>query len=183
MGHEPRLKIKYKDEILPALMESGRFKSVMAAPKLIKVTINCGINEAKEDAKILEGVLKDIALITSQKPVITRAKNSISNFKIREEMPVGCKVTLRKTQMWEFVDRFFNIVIPRIRDFRGLSPKSFDGRGNYSMGLKDQMVFPEIDFDKIVKAQGMNICITTTAQNDKDGYELLKLLGLPFRER
>ena len=183
MAHEPRLKIKYKEEILPALMESGRFKSVMAVPKLIKVTINCGIKEAKEDAKILEGVLKDIAEITSQKPVITRAKNSISNFKIREDNPVGCKVTLRKQQMWEFIDRFFNIVIPRIRDFRGLSPKSFDGRGNYSMGLKDQMVFPEIDFDKIVKAQGMNICISTTAKNDKDGYELLKLLGLPFRER
>lgn len=183
MARESRLKIKYKEEILPALMETGKYKSVMAAPKLVKVTVNCGIKEAKEDAKILEGVLEDISIITAQKPVITRAKNSISNFKIREGMPVGCKVTLRKKQMWDFLDKFFNIVIPRIRDFRGLSPKSFDGRGNYSLGLKDQMVFPEIDYDKIIKSQGMNIVITTTAGNDKDGYELLKLLGLPFRER
>jgi large subunit ribosomal protein L5 len=179
----PRLKEKYQKEIVPSLMETGRFKSVMAVPRVTKVIVNCGIKEAKEDAKVLETVMKDIASITGQKPVVTRAKKSISNFKIREGMPVGCKVTLRKERMWDFLDKLFNIVIPRIRDFRGLSPKAFDGRGNYAMGLKEQLVFPEIDYDKVNKVQGMNIVITTTAENDKDGYDLLKLLGLPFRNR
>ncbi|MCD7837837.1 MAG: 50S ribosomal protein L5, partial [Clostridiales bacterium] len=155
-------------------------KSVMQIPKLEKVVVNCGVGEAKENAKVLDAVVNDIATITGQKPVITKAKKSIANFKLREGMPIGVKVTLRQDKMWEFVDRLFNVALPRVRDFRGINPDGFDGRGNYALGVKEQLIFPEIEYDKIDKIRGMTIAFVTTAQTDEEGRELLTMLGAPF---
>ena len=176
----PTLKDKYKSEVAPALMSKFGYKSVMEIPRLEKVIVNVGVGEAKENAKVLEAVVGDVATITGQKPVITKAKKSIANFKLREGMPIGVKVTLRQDRMWEFVDRLFNIALPRVRDFRGINPDGFDGRGNYSLGIKEQLIFPEIEYDKIDKIRGMNIAFVTTAKTDEEGRELLSQLGAPF---
>ena len=176
----PTLKDKYKSEVAPALMSKFGYKSVMEIPRLEKVIVNVGVGEAKENAKVLEAVVGDVAAITGQKPVITKAKKSIANFKLREGMPIGVKVTLRQDRMWEFVDRLFNIALPRVRDFRGINPDGFDGRGNYSLGIKEQLIFPEIEYDKIDKIRGMDIVMVTTAQTDEEARELLKLVGAPF---
>ena len=175
-----RLKEQYKAEVAPALMKQFGYKSVMQIPKIDKVVVNVGCGEARENSKVLENVVGDLAKITGQKPVITKARKSIANFKLREGMPIGAKVTLRHDKMWEFMDRLFNVALPRVRDFRGISPDAFDGRGNYSLGLKEQIIFPEIDYDKIEKLRGMNIAITTTAKTDEEARELLRLLGTPF---
>ena len=176
----PNLKVKYNAEIAPALMSKFGYKSVMEIPRLEKIIVNVGVGEAKENAKVLEAVVADVAAITGQKPVITKAKKSIANFKLREGMPIGVKVTLRQDRMWEFVDRLFNIALPRVRDFRGINPDGFDGRGNYSLGIKEQLIFPEIEYDKIDKIRGMNIAFVTTAKTDEEGRELLSQLGAPF---
>ncbi|MCD8007520.1 MAG: 50S ribosomal protein L5 [Clostridiales bacterium] len=176
----PELKDKYTQEVAPALMQKFGYKSVMQIPKLEKVVVNCGVGEAKENAKVLDAVVGDIAAITGQKPVITKAKKSIANFKLREGMPIGVKVTLRQDKMWEFVDRLFNVALPRVRDFRGINPDGFDGRGNYALGVKEQLIFPEIEYDKIDKIRGMTIAFVTTAQTDEEGRELLSMLGAPF---
>ena len=176
----PTLKDKYKNEVAPALMSKFGYKSVMEIPRLEKIIVNVGVGEAKENAKVLEAVVSDVAAITGQKPVITKAKKSIANFKLREGMPIGVKVTLRQDRMWEFVDRLFNIALPRVRDFRGINPDGFDGRGNYSLGIKEQLIFPEIEYDKIDKIRGMNIAFVTTAKTDEEGRELLSQLGAPF---
>lgn len=176
----PELKDKYTQEVAPALMQKFGYKSVMQIPKLEKVVVNCGVGEAKENAKVLDAVVNDIATITGQKPVITKAKKSIANFKLREGMPIGVKVTLRQDKMWEFVDRLFNVALPRVRDFRGINPDGFDGRGNYALGVKEQLIFPEIEYDKIDKIRGMTIAFATTAQTDEEGRELLSMLGAPF---
>jgi large subunit ribosomal protein L5 len=178
----PRMKDKYKSEVLPSLMKAFNYKNVMQAPRLIKVVVNMGVGQATQDAKLLDGAINDMALITGQKPAVTRATKSISNFKVREGMRVGCKVTLHGAMMYEFLDRLFNVVLPRVRDFGGVPADSFDGRGNFAMGLKEQLVFPEIDYDKIDRTRGMNIVIATTAKTDEEGRALLKSLGLPFRE-
>ena len=175
-----RLKEQYVNEIAPALNSKFGYKSVMQIPKLDKVVINVACGEAKENEKILEAVMKDLGQITGQKAVVCRAKKSVANFKLRQGTPIGCKVTLRGERMYEFVDRFFNVALPRVRDFRGISADAFDGRGNYSLGLKEQIIFPEIEYDKIEKLRGMNIAITTTAQTDEEARELLKLMGAPF---
>lgn len=175
-----RLKDKYIAEIAPAMQEKFGYSNVMAIPKIEKVIINIGLGEAVDNPKALDGAVEDITRIAGQKPVVTRAKKSIAGFKIREGMPIGVKVTLRGDRMYEFVDRLFNIALPRVRDFRGVSGKSFDGRGNYSLGLTEQLIFPEIDYDKIDKIRGMQIVFTTTAHTDEEGKELLKLLGMPF---
>ena len=175
-----RLKDKYIAEIAPAMQEKFGYTNVMAIPKLEKVTINIGLGEAVDNPKALDGAVDDITRIAGQKPVVTRAKKSIAGFKIREGMPIGVKVTLRGDRMYEFVDRLFNIALPRVRDFHGVSCKSFDGRGNYSLGLTEQLIFPEIDYDKIDKIRGMQVVFTTTAKSDEEGKELLKLLGMPF---
>ena len=175
-----RLKEQYKAEVAPALFKKFGYKSTMQIPRIDKVVVNVGCGEAKENAKVLEAVVKDLTTITGQKAVVTKAKKSVANFKLREGMHVGVKVTLRQDRMWEFLDRLFNIALPRVRDFRGISADAFDGRGNYSMGLKEQIIFPEIDYDKIEKLRGMNIAITTTAQTDEEARELLKLMGAPF---
>lgn len=175
-----RLKVKYTEEIAPALMNKFQYKSVMQIPKLSKVIVNVGCGESKGNAKEIEAICKDIATITGQKPITTKARKSVANFKVREGETVGVKVTLRGDRMWEFLDRLFNVALPRVRDFRGISADAFDGRGNYSMGLKEQIIFPEIDYDKIEKLRGMNIAITTTAQTDEEARELLRLMGAPF---
>ena len=175
-----RLKDKYIAEIAPAMQEKFGYSNVMAIPKLDKIIINIGLGEAVDNPKALDGAVEDITLIAGQKPVITRAKKSIAGFKIREGMPIGVKVTLRGDRMYEFVDRLFNVALPRVRDFHGVSGKSFDGRGNYSLGLTEQLIFPEIDYDKIDKIRGMQIVFTTTAKSDEEGKELLKMLGMPF---
>lgn len=175
-----RLKDKYIAEIAPAMQEKFGYSNVMAIPKLDKIIINIGLGEAVDNPKALDAAVEDITLIAGQKPVITRAKKSIAGFKIREGMPIGVKVTLRGDRMYEFVDRLFNVALPRVRDFRGVSGKSFDGRGNYSLGLTEQLIFPEIDYDKIDKIRGMQIVFTTTAKTDEEGKELLKMLGMPF---
>ncbi len=176
----PELKDKYTQEVAPALMQKFGYKSVMQIPRLDKVVVNCAVGEAKENVKVLDAVVGDIAKITGQKPVITKAKKSVANFKLREGMPIGVKVTLRQDKMWEFVDRLFNVALPRVRDFRGISADSFDGRGNYALGIKEQLIFPEIDYDKIDKIRGMDIIFVTTAQTDEEGRELLSQLGAPF---
>ena len=176
----PNLKTKYTEEVAPALMKKFEYKSPMQIPKLDKIVINCGVGEAKENSKALDAVLKDLGIIAGQKAVPTYAKKSVANFKVREGMPVGAKVTLRGDKMWEFLDRLFNVALPRVRDFRGISADAFDGRGNYSIGLKEQIIFPEIEYDKIEKLRGMNIAITTTAQTDEEARELLRLMGAPF---
>ena len=177
-----RLKEKYQNEIVDALMKKFGYKNIMEVPKLDKVVINMGVGEAKENAKLLEAAVKDMETITGQKAVLTRAKNSVANFKIREGMPIGCKVTLRGEKMYEFVDRLINLSLPRVRDFRGVNPNAFDGRGNYALGIKEQLIFPEIEYDKIDAVRGMDIIMVTTANTDEEGRELLKLLGAPFSE-
>ena len=176
----PNLKEKYVKEVAPALMQKFGYKSVMQIPKIDKIVVNCGCGEARDNAKVLEAVVNDLATITGQKPVITKAKKSVANFKLREGMPIGAKVTLRQDKMWEFLDRFFNVALPRVRDFRGINPNAFDGRGNYGLGIKEQLIFPEIDYDKIDKIRGMDIVICTTAKTDEEAKELLELLGAPF---
>jgi large subunit ribosomal protein L5 len=176
----PRMKTKYQEEVAPALMKKFSYKSVMQIPKLDKLVINVGCGDARDNTKALDAVVKDITAITGQKAVITKARKSVANFKLREGMPVGVKVTLRQDKMWEFLDRLFNVALPRVRDFRGISANSFDGRGNYALGVKEQLIFPEIDYDKIEKIRGMDIIICTTAQSDEEARELLSLLGAPF---
>jgi len=175
-----RLEERYTKEIKDALMKKFEYKSVMQIPKLDKVVINIGLGEAKENAKAIDSAVNDLALITGQKPVVTKAKKSVASFKVREGMNIGCKVTLRGAKMYEFVDRLFNAALPRVRDFRGINPNSFDGRGNYSLGIKEQLIFPEIDYDKIDKIRGMDIIFVTTAQTDEEARELLTLMGAPF---
>lgn len=175
-----RLKEQYVNEIAPALNSKFGYKSVMQIPKLDKVVINVACGEAKENEKILEAVMKDLGQITGQKAVVCRAKKSVANFKLRQGTPIGCKVTLRGERMYEFVDRFFNVALPRVRDFRGINPNAFDGRGNYAMGLKEQLIFPEIEYDKVDKIRGMDICICTTATTDEEAKELLTMVGAPF---
>jgi large subunit ribosomal protein L5 len=176
-----RLENVYKETILPALVEQFSYKSIMQAPRITKITLNMGVGGAVADKKILQSALSDMEKISGQKPVVTLARKSIAGFKIRDDMPIGCKVTLRSDRMFEFLDRLISISIPRIRDFRGLNPKSFDGRGNYSMGVKEQIIFPEIDYDKIDTLRGMDITITTTAQTNEEGLALLKLFNFPFK--
>jgi len=176
-----RLRERYRNEVIPALMKRFGYKNPMAVPKLSKVIVNMGLGEASQNIKLLDVAAQELGLITGQKPIITRAKKSIANFKIRRGMPIGCCVTLRGERMYEFVDRLCSIVLPRVRDFKGLAPTAFDGRGNYTLGLRDQLVFPEIDYTRVDKIKGMNVTLTTTARNDEEGRELLKLLGVPLR--
>ncbi|MEW6771571.1 MAG: 50S ribosomal protein L5 [Bacillota bacterium] len=176
-----RLKEKYQQEVVPALMKEFGYKNVMQVPKLKKVTINIGLGEAVQNPKVIDAAVEDLKTITGQKPVVTRAKKSIAAFKLRAGMQIGAKVTLRGQRMYDFVDKLINVVLPRVRDFRGVSPKSFDGRGSYTLGLKEQIIFPEIDYDKVDKVRGMNITLVTTAKSDEEARELLRLLGMPFR--
>ncbi len=175
-----RLKDLYMDEIREQMMKKFGYKNIMQVPKLDKIVVNMGIGEARENEKILDAAARDMAIITGQKPVITKAKKSIANFKIREGMPIGCKVTLRGDRMYEFLDRLVNLALPRVRDFRGVNPNSFDGRGNYALGIKEQLIFPEIEYDKIDKVRGMDIIFTTTANTDEEARELLRLFNMPF---
>ncbi|MBO2532834.1 MAG: 50S ribosomal protein L5 [Thermoactinomycetaceae bacterium] len=179
----PRLKQKFREEIIPALMKRFNYRSPMQVPRLEKVVINMGVGEAVQNPKVLDGAMQDLALITGQKPAVTRAKKSIAGFKLRAGMPIGCKVTLRGDRMYYFLDKLINIALPRVRDFRGVSPKSFDGRGNYSLGLKEQLIFPEIDYDKVDKVRGMDVIIVTTAETDEEARELLQAFGMPFRKQ
>ena len=176
----PNLKARYQKDVAPALMQKFAYKSSMQIPKLDKIVVNCGCGEARDNAKVLDAVVGDLTKITGQKAVVTRAKKSVANFKLREGMPIGAKVTLRGDRMWEFLDRLFNVALPRVRDFRGINPNAFDGRGNYALGLKEQLIFPEIDYDKIDAVRGMDICFVTTANTDEEAKELLKALGAPF---
>ncbi|ABS32915.1 MULTISPECIES: 50S ribosomal protein L5 [Clostridium] len=176
----PRLQEKYEKEVVSALMDKFGYKNIMEVPKLEKIVINMGVGEAKENQKSLEAAVEDLAKITGQKPILTKAKKSVANFKIREDMPLGCKVTLRKQNMYEFADKLINVALPRVRDFSGVSSKSFDGRGNYAIGIKEQLIFPEIEFDKIDKIRGMDIIFVTTAKTDEEARELLRFLGMPF---
>jgi large subunit ribosomal protein L5 len=178
----PRLKEKYQTEVLPALIQEYKYGSVMEAPRLVKVVINIGLGEAIQNAKALEAAVGDLSLIAGQKPVVTKAKKSIAAFKLRQGMPIGAMVTLRGPRMYDFLDRLINIALPRLRDFRGISRRSFDGRGNYSIGLREQILFPEIDYDKVDKLRGLEVAIVTTARDDDQGYALLKRLGMPFRD-
>ena len=176
----PNLKVKYTNEVAPALMQKFGYKSTMQIPRLDKIVINVGCAEAKENVKVLDAVVGDLTKITGQKAVVTKAKKSVANFKLREGMPIGAKVTLRGDKMWEFLDRLFNVALPRVRDFRGISADGFDGRGNFALGIKEQLIFPEIEYDKIDKIRGMDIVMVTTAQTDEEARELLKLIGAPF---
>ncbi|NLM38486.1 MAG: 50S ribosomal protein L5 [Firmicutes bacterium] len=176
-----RFKEKYRNEVVPAMIERFGYKNVMQVPRFDKIVLNIGCGDAVADPKALEGAVRDLEAISGQKPVITRAKKSVANFRIRQGMPIGCKVTLRGDRMYEFLDRLISVTLPRIRDFRGVSAKSFDGHGNYSLGLREQLVFPEIDYDKIDKVRGLEVVIATTAETDEEAYELLKLMGMPFR--
>lgn len=178
----PRLKDKYFKQVVPEMMKKFKYKSVMAVPRLRKTVINIGLGSAIKDSKIMDTAVKELAVISGQKPIITRAKKSISNFGVRKDMPVGCKVTLRNDRMYEFLDKFINIAIARIRDFRGIPSDSFDGRGNYTIGLKEQLIFPEIDFDQVTNTLGMNITIVTSALNDEEGKAILELIGFPFKK-
>ena len=177
------LKERYKVEIVPALKEKFGYKSIMEVPKLEKIVINMGVSDVKESAKALDAAIADLTLIAGQKPIITKAKKSIAAFKVREGMNLGCKVTLRSDKMYDFATKFFNVALPRVRDFKGVNSKSFDGRGNYCMGVKEQLIFPEIEYDKIDKARGMDIIFVTTAKTDEEAKALLSMLGLPFAER
>ena len=177
-----RLKVKYTEEVAPALFKKFGYKSTMQIPKIDKVVVNVGCGEARENAKVLDAVCSDLATITGQKAIITIAKKSVANFKLREGMPVGAKVTLRGDKMWEFLDRLFNVALPRVRDFRGINGNAFDGRGNYALGLSEQLIFPEISYDQIDKIRGMNIVICTTANTDEEAKELLTLMGAPFEK-
>ena len=183
MANTPNLKKLYQDEVAPALMQKFGYKSTMQIPRLEKIVVNVGCSEARENAKVLDAVVSDLTTITGQKAVITKAKKSVANFKLREGMPIGAKVTLRGNKMWEFLDRLFNVVLPRVRDFRGISADAFDGRGNYALGVKEQLIFPEIEYDKIDKIRGMDIVVCTTAKTDEEARELLKLVGAPFAGR
>lgn len=175
-----RLKDLYKDEIVDAMIKKFGYKNIMEVPKLDKIVINMGVGEAKENAKVLDSAVKDLETITGQKVVLTRAKNSVANFKIREGMPIGCKTTLRGEKMYDFMDRLVNLALPRVRDFRGVSADSFDGRGNYALGVKEQLIFPEIEYDKVEKVRGMDVIVVTTANTDEEARELLRLFGMPF---
>ena len=175
-----RLKEQYQNEIVDAMIKKFGYKNIMEVPKLDKVVINMGVGEAKENAKVLESAIADMEKIAGQKAVVTRAKNSVANFKIREGMPIGCKVTLRGERMYEFVDRLINLALPRVRDFRGVNPNAFDGRGNYALGIKEQLIFPEIEYDKIDKVRGMDVIFVTTAKTDEEARELLKQFNMPF---
>jgi large subunit ribosomal protein L5 len=175
-----RLQERYKSEIAPKLMEKFQYKSVMQIPRMEKVVINVACGEARDNPKMLDAIVADLKAVTGQKPVLCKAKKSVANFKLREGMTIGAKVTLRGERMYEFIDRFFSLALPRVRDFRGINPDSFDGRGNYNMGIKEQLIFPEIDYDKIDKVRGMDLCFVTTAANDEEARELLALLGAPF---
>ena len=179
----PNLKKKYQEEVAPALMQKFGYKSTMQIPRLDKIVVNVGCSEARENPKVLDAVVRDLTTITGQKAVVTKAKKSVANFKLREGMPIGAKVTLRGDKMWEFLDRLFNVALPRVRDFRGISADGFDGRGNFALGIKEQLIFPEIEYDKIDKIRGMDIVMVTTAQSDEEARELLKLTGAPFANR
>ena len=180
MANTPNLKKLYQDEVAPALMQKFGYKSPMQIPRLEKIVVNVGCSEARENAKVLDAVVNDLTTITGQKAVITKAKKSVANFKLREGMPIGAKVTLRGNKMWEFLDRLFNVALPRVRDFRGINPNSFDGRGNYALGIKEQLIFPEIEYDKIDKIRGLDVVICTTAKTDEEAKELLTQIGAPF---
>ena len=175
-----RLKDQYQNEIVDALTKKYGYKNIMEVPKLDKIVVNMGVGEAKENAKLLEAAVKDLETITGQKAFTTKAKNSVANFKIREGMPIGCKVTLRGEKMYEFLDRLVNLALPRVRDFRGINPNAFDGRGNYALGIKEQLIFPEIEYDKVDKVRGMDVIFVTTAKTDEEGRELLTQFGMPF---
>lgn len=177
-----RLRERYKKSVVPALIKEFSYRNVMAVPKLEKISVNIGMGEATQNPKILDGAVSELALITGQRPVITKARKSVAAFKLRAGMSIGCTVTLRGERMYEFLDRLLNVTLPRVRDFRGVSTKSFDGRGNYTLGLRDQLIFPEIDYNKVDKIKGMNVSITTTANSDAEGLALLKHLGMPFRQ-
>ena len=179
----PRLMVRYKEEIVPQLMKKFGYKNIMQVPKIKKITLNVGVGEAAQDAKFLEGAVEDLTIISGQKPVFTKAKKAISNFKLREGTPIGCRVTLRRDRMYEFLDRLVNIAIPRVRDFRGINDNAFDGRGNYTLGVREQIIFPEINYDKVVKVRGFNVTIVTSASTDEEAYELLRKFGMPFRRR
>jgi large subunit ribosomal protein L5 len=177
-----RLKQHYQKQVIPALVKEFGYKNPNAVPKLDKVSVNIGLGEATQNAKLMDGAVQELTTIAGQKPVITKAKKSIAAFKLREGMSIGCRVTLRGDRMYEFLDRLMNVALPRVRDFRGVSSKSFDGRGNYTLGIRDQLIFPEIDYNKVEKMKGMNVCITTTAKTDAEGLALLRQLGMPFRQ-
>jgi len=179
--YQPRLRTKYKDEIVPQLMKDFGFKNVMQVPKLDRIVVNMGLGEAVQNAKLVESAAEELTAITGRKPVVTRAKKSIAGFKLREGMPIGVMVTLRGEQMYDFLDRLVSIALPRTRDFKGISPKAFDGRGNYTLGIREQIVFPEVNYDKIDRIKGMNVTLVTTAETDEQGRALLKSLGMPFR--
>lgn len=178
----PRLHEKYEKEVVQAMIEKFGYKNVMEVPKLEKIVINMGVGEAKDNQKVLESAVSDLTIIAGQKPILTRSKKSVANFKIRENMALGCKVTLRKAKMYEFADKLMSIALPRVRDFQGVSSKSFDGRGNYSIGIKEQLIFPEIEYDKIDKVRGMDIIFVTSANTDEEARELLRFLGMPFAQ-
>jgi large subunit ribosomal protein L5 len=182
-GYIPRLRTHYQEKVIPALAKRFAYKNPMQIPRLTKIVINVGVGEASQNPRLIDNVVQEMAAYTGQKPAVAKARKSISNFKLREKMPIGVYVTLRRTQMWEFFDRLNSVAAPRIRDFRGLPDKGFDGRGNYTVGFKEQIIFPEIDFDKVEKIRGMDITFVTTAKTDQEAYELLKELGLPFRKR
>ena len=182
MANTPNLKKLYQDEVAPALMQKFGYKSTMQIPRLEKIVLNVGCSEARENAKVLDAVVTDLTAITGQKAVVTKAKKSVANFKLREGMPIGAKVTLRGNKMWEFLDRLFNVALPRVRDFQGINPNSFDGRGNYALGVKEQLIFPEIEYDKVDKVRGMDIIFVTTANTDEEARELLTMFNMPFRK-
>jgi large subunit ribosomal protein L5 len=177
-----RLREQYRTKVVPALMQEFSYGNVMAVPKLEKISVNIGLGEATQNPKLMDGAVQDLGMIAGQKPVVTKARKSVAAFKVREGQAIGCRVTLRGDRMFEFLDRLVNVALPRVRDFRGVSTKAFDGRGNYTLGLRDQLIFPEIDYNKVDKVKGMNICITTTARTDAEGMALLKHLGMPFRQ-
>ena len=180
MANTPNMKKLYQDEVAPALMQKFGYKSTMQIPRLEKIVVNVGCSEARENPKVLDAVVSDLTTITGQKAVITKAKKSVANFKLREGMPIGCKTTLRGEKMYEFADRLINLALPRVRDFRGVNPNAFDGRGNYAMGIKEQLIFPEIEYDKIDKVRGMDVIFVTTAHTDEEARELLRLFNMPF---
>jgi large subunit ribosomal protein L5 len=179
----PRLLVQYQKEITNSLMKKFAYNNIMQVPKVVKISLNMGVGEATQDTKFLDGAVEDLTNICGQKAIITRAKKSISNFKLRAGMPIGCRVTLRRWRMYEFLDRFLNVAIPRVRDFRGIDEKSFDGKGNFTIGIKEQIIFPEINYDKVIKVRGLNVTIVTTAETDEEAYELFRLFGMPFRKR
>lgn len=183
MSYEPRLRKKYKEEVVPALMEKFQYSSIMQVPKIEKICINQGVGDATQDKKLVDNAVKEISMITGQQAVPTKAKKSVSNFKLREFMPIGARVTLRHDRMYEFMDRLVSVALPRVRDFRGINDKSFDGRGNYSMGITEQIIFPEIVLDKVNKITGMDITFVTSAKTDAESLELLKLMGMPFKNQ